>query len=94
MYTGPPDIVLFKSDAGALRNVTPKKTNLYVLTDFSDSCTLVPSSSHINFKWNSSGRANGIMSFINQPGMKEAQPREASNIRVILPQSSDLQRPK
>ena len=54
-----------KSDEGALRHMTPKNTNFYVLTDFSAPYTLALSSSHINFKWNSIGHANGIISCIN-----------------------------
>ena len=66
-----------KSDEGALRNVTPKITNFYVLTDFSAPYTLAPSSSHINFKWNSIGHANGIILCINYPGMMGANLRKA-----------------
>ena len=53
------------SDEGALRNMTPKNTNVRVLTDFSAPYTLAPSSFHNNFMWNSIGHANGIISCIN-----------------------------
>ena len=64
-----------------------------VLTDFSAPYTIAPSSSRINFKWNSIGHANGIISCKNSPGMMGPQPRKASNVSAISAQSSDLQRP-
>ena len=84
-----------KSDEGALRHMTPKNTNFYVLTDFSAPYTLTPSSSRINFKWNSIGHANGIISMhkLTWGDGVGPQPRKASNLSVISAQSSDLQRP-
>ena len=54
--------------------------------------TLPLSSVQINFKWNSIGNVNGIISCINMPGIMGAQPKKLKQ-KVISAQSSDLQGP-
>ena len=67
--------VSLKSDEGALRYATPKITKFHILTDFSAPCSLAPSSSDNNFKWDSTGHVLGIISCINWPGMMGEQLR-------------------
>ena len=57
--------VSLKSDEGALRYTTPKIIKFHILTDFSALCSLAPSSSADNFKWDSIGNVLGIISCKN-----------------------------